>query len=200
MTSSYILQIAFFVVLLIFLIYGYLKNRSGNHSSVSSIFIWVGIFAILIIIYAFRFELHSFKDRLLAVLIPSYSWTNDKGQLVLARNQDSHFYLTATTRNNKPIKFLVDTGASNIALTREDAVKLGFNIKDLKYTQRYSTANGISYAAPVRIDQLTIGDKIFYNIEAHITSGGLDISLLGMSLIGNFSDFKITRDLLILSY
>ena len=45
----------------------------------------------------------------------------------------------------------------------------------------------------MRIKQLTVGDKTFYNLEAHITHGGLDISLLGMSLLREFKDFKITK-------
>jgi predicted aspartyl protease len=42
--------------------------------------------------------------------------------------------------------------------------------------------------------------KTLYNIDAHIASEGLDISLLGMSLIDNFDNFKITKDMLILEY
>ena len=95
---------------------------------------------------------------------------------------------------------MVDTGASDIALTQNDARKLGLDPAKLKYTRQYSTANVISMAAPVRIPLLTIGKKTFYNVECHVTSGELDISLLGMSLIEDFKGFKITQDLLILSY
>lgn len=161
---------------------------------------WLGIFAVLIVVYAFRFELDTLKDRVLAVLIPSYSWTNDEGQLVIARHKNGHFYVNATTENKNSIKFLIDTGASDIALTKEAARKLGFDLSKLTYSQRYITANGDSFAAPVRIKQLTIGKKTFYNLKAHITSGDLDISLLGMTLIEDFDNFKITQDLLILSY
>lgn len=150
--------------------------------------------------YAFRFELEFVKDRLLAVLIPSYSWTNDQGQLVIARNQNGHFYINAYSPNNYKIKFLVDTGATDVALTKDAAIRLGIDISKLMYTRRYSTANGTTYAAPALIKKLIIGKKTFYNVEAHVTSGGLDTPLLGMSLIDDFKDFKITQDLLILSY
>ena len=113
--------------------------------------LWILIFVILIVIYAFRFELNTLKDRVLAVLIPSYSWTNDGGQLVIARHKNGHFYLNAYSKNNQKIYFLVDTGASDIALTKSDAKKLGFDLLKLRYTKQYSTANGISAAAPVRI-------------------------------------------------
>ena len=195
------LRILFFIVLIWVIIRSYIaRSRNTSSNSATSILLWVIIFALLIIGYAFRFELESFKNRVLAVLIPSYSWTNKQGQLVIARSKDGHFYLDATTANNNKIKFLIDTGASDIALTKQDAIKLGFNLSAIKYTRQYSTANGLSYAAPVRIKQLTIGEKTFFNLEAHINSGGLDISLLGMSLIGDFKNFKITNDLLILKY
>ena len=193
------MQILFFAILLWFITRSFFSRRA-SHGASSNIFIWFIIFAALIVIYAFRFELETIKDRVLAVLIPSYSWTNDEGQLVIAKHKDGHFYLEAYTKNKAKIHFLVDTGASDIALTHEDAQKLGFNLANLKYTRQYNTANGVSSAAPVRIPQLTIGKKTFYNLEGHITSGGLDISLLGMSLIEDFKDFKITQDMLILSY
>ena len=161
---------------------------------------WLMIFTSLVVIYAFRFELNFVKDRVLAVLVPSYSWSNTPGQVVIARGSDGHFYLDAKNKNKYQIKFLVDTGATDVALTQEDAVKFGIDPKKLNYTQRYSTANGVAYAAPVVIDQLTIGQKTFYNIDGHVTSGGLDVSLLGMSVINKFRDFSITRDLLTLNY
>jgi aspartyl protease family protein len=198
--SHDILRVLSLTLFLAFLIFLYLRRNKGPNSF-ANVILWGVIFSVLIILYAFRFELGSLKERVLSVLVPSYSWTNQQGQLIIARSNNGHFYLDAITKNNQKITFLVDTGASDIALTKEDAQKLGFNVSKLKYTQKYSTANGVSYAAPVRIDQLTIGNKrTFHNLEAHITSGGLDISLLGMSLIGSFKDFKITRDMLILSY
>ena len=193
------LKVIFLIILLLFFIYTY-SSRKSHSTSINSMILWALIFIILIVVYAFRFELESLKNRIFAVLIPSYSWTNEQGQLVIARSKDGHFYLNAVTSINKKIRFLVDTGASDIALTKEAAVKLGINLKKLRYTKKYYTANGVSYAAPVRIKQLTIGKKTFYDLEGHVTSGGLDTPLLGMSLIEDFSNFKITKDMLILSY
>lgn len=194
-----IMQVLFGVILLWFIIKSFFSKKSGNRNSIH-ILLWLLVFVVLIVIYAFRFELETLKDRMLAVLIPSYSWTNDEGQLVIARHKNGHFYLSGYGKHNQKIHFLVDTGASDIALTKDDARKLGFDPAKLKYTRQYSTANGITMAAPVRIPLLTIGKKTFYNVEGHVTSGDLDISLLGMSLIEDFKGFKITQDLLILSY
>lgn len=198
--QQFVIKIIAIFALLAFIIKIYSRRGEEISTSVKQVLLWLFIFSVLIISYAFRFELDVFKNRVLGVLIPSYSWTNNLGELVLARNKDGHFYVQATTKNNQKIDFLIDTGATDIALTLQDAKKLGFNISALKYTKKYNTANGIAYAAPVRIDQLTIGKKTFYNLEASVSNDGLDTSLLGMSLIGNFSHFKITNDLLILKY
>lgn len=180
--------------------YSYFSNKNRAHIPFAKIFLWLFIFSCLIILYAFRFELTFFKERVLAVLIPNYSWTQQAGQLTIARQSDGHFYIIAKIPNNREIRFLVDTGATNIALTKEDAAKLGVDFSKLKYTQKYSTANGINYAAPVIIDQMIVGEKIFRNVKAHVVYEGLDVSLLGMSLINDFKDFKITKDMLILNY
>ncbi len=108
---------------------GYIKN----------IILWLAIFCLLILIYAFRFELSAVKERVVAVLIPSYSWTNNSGQLVIARSSNGHFYLDAIEGKNQVIHFLVDTGASDVALTRQDAIKLGFKPDTLNYTRKYNT-------------------------------------------------------------
>jgi len=198
MTSDKILNVLFLLILLIYI--GYIAFKNPKINAIKNVILWLIIFCILILSYAFRFELNIIKERFISVLIPSYSWTNEHGQLVIARSENGHFYLDAIDGQNQVIHFLIDTGATDVALTREDAIKLGFKPDELNYTRKYNTANGVSYAAPVTIKQLTINKKTLYNIDAHIASEGLDISLLGMSLIDNFDNFKITKDMLILEY
>lgn len=161
--------------------------------------IWAVIFAILIVAYAYRHEMEDFKQRVLGVLIPSYEWTNE-GEIVLSRHADGHFYVKAQVNDHATVKFLIDTGATGVALSRADARKMGFDLAKLKYTQKSSTASGIAYSAPVKIKKLVLGEKVLYNVSAHVSSGGLDISLLGMSVIDDFSDFRFTKDSLILKY
>ena len=198
MASDKLLNILFLCILLIYICYMFFTRPQVGY--IKNIILWLGIFCLLILVYAFRFELSSIKERVIAVLVPSYSWTNNSGQFVIARSSNGHFYLDAVGSKNQVIHFLVDTGASDVALTRQDAIKLGFKLDALNYTRKYNTANSVSYAAPVVIKELIIHKKTFYNVEAHVASEGLDISLLGMSLIEDFANFKITKDMLILEY
>ncbi len=170
-----------------------------NKYTVVQSLIWLGIFLVIITGYAFRFELNYISQRVFSVLVPSYSWVNKQGELVINRSSDGHFYINALV-NGVKIQFMIDTGASDVALTTEDAEKLGFDLSSLRFTKIYSTANGLSKAASVQLDRLMIGDNVFKNVDAHVGTGGLDISLLGMSVLGRLTSFRIERDTLILSY
>lgn len=159
---------------------------------------WAAIFLVIITGYAFRFELNYAYQRVVSVLIPSYSWSTEAGEVIVARSGDGHFYINALV-NNVKIKFMIDTGASDLALTKEDAQKLGFDLRKLKYTRTYLTANGENKAAPLMLDSVVIG-KEFKDVGGHVGLGDLDISLLGMSVLGRFKSFRIDKDLLILNY
>lgn len=160
---------------------------------------WYGIFLLFIIGYAFRFELKYVSQRTLAVIIPSYSWSNDNGEIAIARSNDGQFYINVMV-NDVPIKFMIDTGASDVALSKQDAVKLNFDLSKLSYTKIYSTANGSNAAAPVILQKLQVDSKVLENVEAAIGQGELDTSLFGMSVISRFKNFKISQDILTLSY
>ncbi|AFC69115.1 hypothetical protein A3305_02435 [Rickettsia amblyommatis] len=159
---------------------------------------WAAIFLVIITGYAFRFELNYAYHRVMSALIPSYKWSTEVGEIIIARSRDGHFYINAFV-NNVKIKFMVDTGASDIALTKKDAKKLGFDLTKLKYTRTYLTANGKNKAAPITLNSVVIGTE-FKNIKGHVGLGDLDISLLGMSLLERFKGFRIDKDLLILNY
>ncbi|MEM9639330.1 MAG: TIGR02281 family clan AA aspartic protease, partial [Pseudomonadota bacterium] len=80
----------------------------------------------------------------------------DQGKLVVPRGPDGHYYIAAEV-NGAPVQFVLDTGASTLVLTREDAAAAGLSVDDLNFTNRAMTANGEVRTAPVRLDSVTIG-------------------------------------------
>lgn len=193
---------AFVSIIIILSMFYKLVGNKGIKTLVSKLgqLIFWGVFFLLIIIgYAFKAEVQYVSNRVLAVLIPSHSWVSSEGQLIIARSQDGHFYLNLVI-NGIPIKFVIDTGATDVAITKKDAQALKIDLSKLKFSRAYRTANGVSFAAPIKLPKVQIGPQIFENIDAHVASGDLDISLLGMSLIERFRSFKIDKDLLTLSY
>jgi aspartyl protease family protein len=193
-----IISAAFAAIIFILVLSGALKSNNSK-KLIKDISIWMAIVLVIVIGYAFRTELSYTYERVFAVLVPSSSWVNQSGELVIARSADGHFYLDAIINGTK-IKFMVDTGASDIALTKNDAAKLKIDLTKLNFNRKYSTANGYNYAAPIVLQTVQIGKKIFQNVNGHVGQGDLDISLFGMSAIEGFKGFRIEKDMLILSY
>lgn len=110
---------------------------------------------------------------------------------------DGHFWAWAEV-NGQPIRFLVDTGATTVALTPEDAEALGFRPDDLKFGQQVTTASGSSRAARVTLASVSVGGARIEEVEAVVVESGLDVSLLGMSYLGRLSRFEGDRERMVL--
>ena len=113
----------------------------------------------------------------------------------VAKAADGHFWADAEV-NGAPVHFLVDTGATAVALTPADAQRLGFKPADLKYGHSVTTATGTSRAAAVTLTSVSVNGARLEDVKALIIADGLDVSLLGMSYLGRLTRFEATRDTL----
>jgi aspartyl protease family protein len=87
--------------------------------------------------------------------------------------------------NGDPIDVLVDTGATMVALTWEDARAAGLHVRESDFTLRSSTANGIALFAPATLSSVRIGDITVHDVRAAVAKRGqLQRTLLGMSFLG----------------
>jgi clan AA aspartic protease (TIGR02281 family) len=102
---------------------------------------------------------------------------------------NGHFMISAEV-NRAPIEFLVDTGASLVFLTADDARNAGFNPRELNYTQFVSTGNGSARAAPVKLSEIRIGDLSVDNVRAAVLDN-LGQSVLGMSFLNRLKGFEM---------
>ena len=116
----------------------------------------------------------------------------------IPKDRRSGQYLTTGRVNSGYVEFLVDTGASVVALTYEDARKAGIRLNDLVYDAPVSTAGGTRYAARVRLDSVALGGITLRNVDAMVLRDGLDISLLGMSWLGQLQKVEATPNALLL--
>ena len=118
---------------------------------------------------------------------------------LIIRRSGRHFRVTAAV-NGVDNLFLIDTGASDVVLSLEDARRIGVNLRTLKYTKRYQTANGTIEAAPIILRDLRIGQLRLYNVEASISKAPMGTALLGMSFLNRLSGFEFRKDKLILRW
>lgn len=119
------------------------------------------------------------------------------GQIEVPRAQDGHYYLTLVIDGTK-IEFLADTGASTVVLSDRDARKLGIDLDGLAYLGQAETANGVVRTATVSLKDVELGPFRDRKINASVTKGAMEVSLLGMDYLGLYR-IEIDQGKMILS-
>lgn len=120
------------------------------------------------------------------------------GEISLPREPDGHFYADVLVEGSRG-RMMVDTGASVIALTGEDARAMGvdWNESDVRPVAR--GANGDVLGVPVTLDSVALGDLELHGVEAIVVPEGLAISLLGQSFLGRVKRVEIQGDKMVLA-
>jgi len=168
---------------------------------------WGAIAIGLIGIYTYRAEVTELAHRITGELLPpgeiqvvdvkSSSDRSDKA-VRIRRRADGHFVAKVQV-NGATATMLVDTGASTVVLRAPDARQMGLDIDRLSYTVPVQTANGLAYAAAVRLRQVAIGPIVIENVDALVARpGALKESLLGMSFLRRLRSYEFSGDFLTL--
>ncbi|MEO9898366.1 MAG: TIGR02281 family clan AA aspartic protease [Paracoccaceae bacterium] len=129
---------------------------------------------------------------------PFQTRIEDSGRIIAERGRGGHYHLTLDI-NGVPTHFLVDTGATDIVLTLEDAEAAGIGFDQLKFMGRANTANGEVSTAPVRLESVQIGPVTDRDVYAVVNGGEMDQSLLGMEYLQRWGTIEITGGELILT-
>jgi aspartyl protease family protein len=109
----------------------------------------------------------------------------------VVKGADGHYWAEANI-DGKAVRVLVDTGASVVALTRADALRLGVDPDPEAFTGKVQTASGVVRAAPVQLKTISVAGARVDRVEALVVEQGLEYSLLGMSYLGRLSAFSAT--------
>jgi aspartyl protease family protein len=115
----------------------------------------------------------------------------------IAKAKDGHYWATGQV-NGAKVRFLVDTGATAVALTAADAQRLGIRPEKLDFAYRVITAGGEARAASVKLASVSVAGARVDDVDALVIDRGLDTSLLGMTYLGRLASFQATRQALIL--
>ncbi|SMX34515.1 retropepsin-like aspartic protease family protein [Actibacterium lipolyticum] len=182
-----------YLVLLLGAILGYflVQNRDRLGKVVQQAAVWGLIFVGVIAGIGLWSDIRN-------TVIPRQAVFAEQGRVEVPRAPDGHFYLTLSV-NDAPLRFVVDTGASEVVLTPEDAKKAGLDTSDLAFTSEARTANGVVKTARVKLRDVQLGALVDVNVRAWVNGGEMDTSLLGMSYLQRFEKMEITRDLLVLT-
>jgi aspartyl protease family protein len=171
--------------------------RERFTQAVTAALLWVVVGLVLVIGYSYRFELGNVADRVLAEIIPGHVISHGR-TVEVARTSAGDFDISARI-NGVRVPMVLDTGASSVVLTQQDAKAAGLPLEVLNYAVSIDTANGRTRAAQVTLDRLAVGGLEERSVEALIVQPGqLRTSLLGMSFLNRLQSWQVSGDRLIL--
>ncbi len=171
--------------------------RERFTQAITAALLWVVVGLVLVIGYTYRFELRDISDRVLAELIPGHVISHGRA-VEVARTRTGDFAISARI-NGAHVPMVLDTGASSVVLTHDDAKAAGLPLEVLNYTVSIDTANGRTRAAPVTLDRLAIGGLEERSVDALVVQAGqLRTSLLGMSFLNRLQSWQVSGDRLML--
>ena len=152
--------------------------------------IWVGVLAVLVLGYSYRGELGDVATRVRSAFAPGYAVSARPHEMVVSQD-DQDNYVVIGQVNGQPVRFTVDTGASDIVLSPADARRLGVDVAQLTYPIQVQTANGPGRSAPYTAQSLAIGDLRFSDVSMEIDSKPMPTSLLGMAFLNRLESYQV---------
>lgn len=116
----------------------------------------------------------------------------------VSRDDGGHFRVEGRI-DGRALDFVVDTGATVIALTADDAAQLGIHPAAGEYTVLMRTANGVIRAAPTTLGMVEIGNIMMHDVGAVVMpQGALSENLLGMSFLSRLRHFDYSDGKMVL--
>jgi aspartyl protease family protein len=198
-------RLAVLVAVLIFVGAGVFTRAMRPGEVVQSIAFWFMAIVVLVGLHTFRDDLAIVGGRILGALVPGtpiagrLTGDSNPQAVVVVRANDGHFGVRAEI-DGEPMTLLVDTGASFVTLTPEDAADIGVDPATLDFVVPIRTANGMIKTASIRLDRVAIGPIERRDVPALVApEGALDQSLLGLSFLDTLHGYAVNGDRLVLT-
>lgn len=185
------------LILLIIFAGGAFARRRRASELLGNLALWVGLFGIAMVGYAYRDDLNGIAARVFGELMPGTAIIDEeRGTATFRKGRDGHFQVGAEI-NGAAMDLIFDTGASAVVLTSADARKAGIDATSLRFNIPVATANGTGRAASVLLDRVEIGGIVRERVRAFVAEPeALETSLLGMSFLETLSRYAVSSNAL----
>jgi aspartyl protease family protein len=156
---------------------------------------WIAIFAALFAIFSFRFEFISIWERVKAD-ISGTAGQSISGEAIELRRQDDGHYWIMVDINGKPVRFMVDSGATMTAINATTAREAGVEADG--YPIILSTANGRVAAKRANVQSLVVGPHKIENHPVVVSESFGDVNLLGMNFLNSMQSWRVEANKMVL--
>ena len=171
--------------------------RTNPKSALRNAAIWAVIFLVLIGVYAFKNDAAFVGQRIMGAFSPTQGTAHDDGTVTFPAGPDGHYRIQALVNGGR-VTFMVDTGATDIVLTPNDARRIGIDPTTLQFDQLAETANGTVRGAAVRLDSLAVGPIAMQRVPATVNGADMSESLLGMEFLNRLHGWRVENGVLTL--
>lgn len=168
----------------------FVQGRASLGKTMQQMAAWGLIFVGVIAVFGLWSDIRS-------TVLPQQMVMGDEGRIELPRAPDGHYYVTLQI-NGTPTRFVVDTGATSVVLTRSAAERAGIDVASLHFLSEAMTANGRVQTAPVTLDTVALGPFADQRVAAYVNAGEMQNSLLGMTYLDRYDSLQISGGKMVL--
>lgn len=160
-------------------------------------FAWIAIFAALFAIFSFRFEFKAVWERVKADISGTAGQSVSGNEITIRRQDDGHYWLQVDV-NGKPVRFMIDSGATTTAVNASTARETGIQVDADGYPVFLSTANGRVTAQRGIIQSFKIGTHEIGQHNVVVSESFGDTNVLGMNFLDSMQSWKVEGNLMTL--
>ncbi|MBJ7253268.1 MAG: TIGR02281 family clan AA aspartic protease [Sphingomonadaceae bacterium] len=156
---------------------------------------WIAIFATLFAIFSFRFEFIGIWERVKADISGTAGQNISSEAIELRRQDDGHYWLMVDI-NGKPVRFMLDSGATMTAINATTASEVGVEADG--YPIILSTANGRIAAKRGVVRSLSVGPHSIENHQVVVSERFGDVNVLGMNFLNSMQSWRVEANMMVL--
>ena len=160
-------------------------------------FAWIAIFAALFAIFSFRFEFRAVWERVKADISGTAGQSVNGEEITIRRQDDGHYWLQLDV-NGKPVRFMIDSGATTTAVNGNTARETGIQVDTNGYPVFLDTANGRVTAQRGIIHSLQIGTREVGQHNVVVSESFGDTNVLGMNFLDSMQSWKVEANVMTL--
>jgi aspartyl protease family protein len=160
-------------------------------------FAWIAIFAALFAIFSFRFEFKAVWERVKADISGTAGQSVSGNEITIRRQDDGHYWLQVDV-NGKPVRFMIDSGATTTAVNGNTARETGIQVDTDGYPVFLDTANGSVAAQRGLIQSLKIGTHEIGQHNVVVSESFGDTNVLGMNFLDSMQSWKVEANVMTL--
>ncbi len=165
-------------------------RQMNMKQTVRNILLWLAVGGAILIGFVYQDTFIAVGQRLRSAVIPGHAIRTGSREMIISESEGGH-YMVYGEVNGVRVRFLIDTGASDIVLAPGDAKRAGIDISGLGFHQIFESANGIGRGATTTVATLSVGDISFSKVTVSVNQAPMSSSLLGMAFLRRLKSFEM---------